>query len=147
MPTSTEDLIAADLGTLSHDPYNAIIYGFPWGTSDLEGSNGPRKWQKEVLTYIGDHLKNPDTRHQPCQVAVSSGHDIGKSALIALISWWALSTFEDCRVNITANTDNQLKTKTSPELAVWFRRAINSEWFDKSVTSIKSCEEKHTETW
>src|SRR5579859_3315215 len=148
MPTTEEDrLIAQDLGALTHDPYRAVIYGFPWGSSDLEESAGPRKWQREVLDYIGEHLSNEVTRHQPCQVAVSSGHDIGKSALIAMITWWALSTHEDCRVNVTANTDNQLKTKTSPELAVWFRRAINSEWFEKSVTSIKSKDEKHTETW
>jgi hypothetical protein len=32
---------------------------------------------------------------------------------------WALSTCEDCKVVITANTDNQLRTKTSPEVGKW----------------------------
>ena len=146
MFTQTDGLIASDLGSLSDDPYAAVIYGFPWGKDDLKDSTGPRAWQKEALDFIGAHLRSSQ-RHQPCQIAISSGHDIGKSAFIAMVTWWALSTFDDCRVNITANTDNQLKTKTSPELAKWFRLAVNSEWFEKSVTSIKSRDHKHEETW
>lgn len=147
MLTSEDSLVAEDLGLLTHDPYKAVIYGFPWRDGELEDSSGPRKWQKDVLDYIGEHFKNPVTRHQPCQVAISSGHDIGKSALISIVTWWAMSTFRDCRVNITANTASQLTTKTSPELAIWFRRAINTEWFEKSITAIKSVEAKHNETW
>lgn len=64
-----------------------------------------------------------------------------------MVTWWALSTFEDSRVKITANTGTQLSTKTSPELAKWFRLAINAEWFNKTVTSIKVQDAKHEETW
>src|ERR1700676_266025 len=138
--------IAAEIAEFYHDPFGAVMVGFPWGDSELAESQGPRNWQREVLDYIGSHLSNPVTRHQPCRIAISSGHDIGKSSLIAMVTWWALSTFEDCRVNITANTDNQLKTKTSPELAKWFRAAYNSECFDKTVTSIKVIDPKHYET-
>lgn len=127
------------------EPLGGVLYGFPWGEGQLSDSTGPRKWQAEVLNYIGQHLKNPVTRHQPCQIAISSGHDVGKSSLLAMIVWWAISTFEGCRVNITANTDNQLKTKTSPELAKWFYQAINADIFDKTVTSIKA--DEHSETW
>jgi hypothetical protein len=139
MLTAEERILADDLGALSLDPYKAVVYGFPWGQAgtDLADSPGPRNWQREVLEYIGQHLQNPATRYQPCQVAISSGHDVGKSSLIAMICWWAMSTFEGCRGTITANTDNQLKTKTSPELSKWFRLAINSAWFEKTVTSIK----------
>lgn len=137
MLTQPELDLASDLGELSRDPYKAVLYGFPWGEGDLADSAGPRKWQKEVLDYIGEHLSNDATRFQPCRIAISSGHDIGKSSLIAMTIWWAMSSFENCRCNLTANTDNQLKTKTSPELAKWFRLAINSHWFDKTVTSVK----------
>ena len=147
MLTQPELDLASDLGELSADPYRAVLYGFPWGSGDLHDSAGPRKWQREVLEYIGAHLSNPATRYQPCRIAIASGHDIGKSSLISMIVWWALSTFEDSRVNITANTDNQLKTKTSPELAKWFRLAINGHWFDKTVTSIKLADDRHKENW
>src|SRR5882724_3343958 len=109
-----------DLGEMCHEPFAATRYGFPWGQADLTDSAGPRQWQRDVLDYIGTHLSNPATRFQPCRIAISSGHDIGKTAFLAMVCWWALSTFEDTRVNVTANTDNQLKTKTSPELAKWF---------------------------
>jgi hypothetical protein len=128
------------------DPLGGVAYGFPWGEGELADSQGPRQWQREVLSYIGQHLRNPATRFQPCQIAVSSGHDVGKSALISWIVWWALSTFEGARCNVTANTDNQLKTKTSPELAKWFRLAINADLFDKTVTSVKA-RDAQAETW
>ena len=37
---------------------------------------------------------------------------IGKSALVAWLILWALSTMEDTKGVVTANTENQLKTKT-----------------------------------
>src|SRR5258708_3195057 len=132
---------------MSLDPLSAIRYGFPWGKGELADSSGPRKWQEPGLRGIGAHLSNPETWGQPCQVVISSGHDIGKSALISMLTWWALSTFEDTRVNVTANTGAQLNTKTSPELAKWFRLAINADWFEKSITSIKVQDPKHSETW
>src|SRR5438094_5225110 len=114
MPPSADHLIAEDLGKLANWPARAILYGFKFGEGDLEGSSGPRRWQAEVLDYIGEHFRNPVTHYQPCRIAIASGHDIGKSGLISMVPWWALSTFADCRVNITANTDKQLTTKTSP---------------------------------
>ena len=42
---------------------------------------------------------------------------MGKSALVAWIILWSLSTFPDTRGVVTANTENQLRTKTWVELA------------------------------
>lgn len=140
-------MIAQDLAKFTHDPLRAVRYGFPWGTGEFDGMEGPRKWQCEVLDYVGDHFRNPDTRHQVCRIAISSGNGPGKSTLAALLSWWGLSTFEDCRINVTANTKNQLDTKTSPEFSKWFRSAINADWFDVNVTSIKVQEPGHEANW
>jgi len=129
------------------NPYRELaerLGSLNWGNGDLAESAGPRKWQGLVLKEIGKHLANPETAHQPCQVVVSSGHGIGKSALISMLTWWALSTYPDSRVRITANIGNQLNNVTSPELAKWFGLAINAHWFDKTVTSIKV---KGCETW
>src|SRR5204863_145176 len=41
----------------------------------------------------------------------------------------------------------QLHTKTSPELAKWFRMAINADWFDLTTTSIASNAPGHEKTW
>jgi hypothetical protein len=47
-------------------------------------------------------------------MAVASGHGIGKSALVAWIILWAMSTLHDSRGMVSANTEGQLRTKTWP---------------------------------
>jgi len=144
--SSEHETIYEDLLQYQNDPLRAVKYGFPWGEpGDLEAFAGPRKWQAGVLEEIGLHLQNNPNR--VCKIIVSSGNGIGKTALIAMVTWWALSTFQGARVKITANTGVQLTTKTSPELAKWFRIAINSEWFTKSVTSIKAADDKYGAEW
>jgi len=144
---SDQAMMLSDIGQFTHDPLGAVLYGFPWGEGELEKFAGPWAWQRDVLGDIGAHLQNPDTRYQPCRIAVSSGHDIGKTGLIAMVCWWAMSTFEDTRATLTANTKNQLDTKTSPELAKWFRNALNTEMFQVNVTSVKVREDAHEQTW
>lgn len=113
---------------------------------NVEGSRSTGV-SKKFLQEIGEHLQNPATRHTPFRKAISSGHGIGKSALLAWISCWGLSTFEDCKVIIMAGTGDQLKTKTQPEVAKWFRRAVNTELFEVNVTSIKVREAGREQTW
>jgi len=140
-------MLAADLTKYNHDPLAAVRYGFKWGNGELKGHAGPRGWQAAILKDIATHLSNPETRFKPYKCAVSSGHGIGKSALVAFIIWWGLSTFEDCKVVVTANTKGQLDSKTQPECATWFRRALNANWFDVHVSSIRVLEENHDQTW
>ncbi len=78
---------------------------------------------------------------------MSSGHGIGKSALIAQIVNWAQSTCEDCKIVVTANTGTQLATKTQPEISKWFRLSINAHWFDVNATSVKVRDKKREATW
>jgi hypothetical protein len=74
----------------------------------------------------------------PCssvtRIAVASGHGIGKSALVAWLILWALTTFEDTKGVVTANTEKQLKTKTWAELAKWCRLC----WFAKPMFELTS---------
>lgn len=140
-------MIASDLGQFTHDPLGAVMYGFTWGEGELVNEAGPRTFQRRQLEELGKHLQNPATRYKPFRKAISSGHGIGKSALIAWIVWWGLSTFEDCKVIIMAGTGDQLKTKTQPETAKWFRMAINADWFEVNVTSIKVLEAGHESNW
>ena len=64
-----------------HDPFKAVMFGFTWGEEELKPYAGPRKWQREVLDYIGEHFANPETRFKTCRVAISSGHGPGKWTL------------------------------------------------------------------
>ena len=129
------------------DPLGAVLFGFAWGEGELQNFKGPRTWQCEELDRLGRHLQNPDTRYTVYRRAISSGHGTGKTTLVALVSWWAQSTFLDAMARITANTDRQLTTTTSPEFARWFRRAINAHWFQIQTSSIKANDPVHEQTW
>jgi hypothetical protein len=111
---SSEEQLVEDIASFTYDPLGYSLYAFPWGEdgTELAHATGPRKWQADAFREIRDHLQNPATRHQPLMLARASGHGIGKSAFISMLINWGMSTCEDCKVVVTANTDNQLRTKT-----------------------------------
>lgn len=129
------------------DPNAWADVAYDWGNGDLADYAGPRAWQRDINSIIRDHLANPATRFQPLQIAVASGHGIGKSAQMGMLSNWAMSCWPDAKVVITANTETQLRTKTSPEVATWFRRSITSHWFDVNKMGIYARAAGHAETW
>jgi hypothetical protein len=135
--------LARDMGELSRDPLKWVYYSFPWGHGDLTGYEGPDRWQREVLTAIRDNL----SPQRALRIAVASGHGVGKSALVAWLVLWSLSTCPDARGVVTANTGTQLKTKTWPELAKWYNRFIARRWFELGGTYLMGREKGHEHTW
>lgn len=134
------------------DPLGFVLAAFPWGVKGgpLEDKLGPREWQADTLREIGEALRagyEPGAVLMPFLKAVASGHGIGKSALVAWVIWWALSTMTDTKVVITANTEPQLATKTWPELAKWARMAINTHWFKVHARSVVSIDPARAKTW
>lgn len=136
-----------DIASFTHDPLAHARYAYPWGEGDLLGVDGPRTWQADVMGDIRDHLTDPATRHTPCRISVASGHGIGKSALIAMLSKWGMDTCEDCKVVLTANTEPQLRTKTMPEVAKWSRLAITADWFKITASALASTVPGHDKSW
>lgn len=130
----------------THDPLGHTLYAYPWASPQLPDP-GPRQWQREVLTDIGDHLSNPETRFQPCRLARASGHGIGKSALISMVVKWALDTCDDTRIVFTANTEAQLLTKTMPEITKWHNLSITRDWFKATATALISTVQGHDKSW
>ena len=117
-PQQVREHIIEKLASFVHDPYGFVLWAFPWGEpGPLENETGPDDWQKAQLQDIGRRLtENP---HKPILDATSSGHGIGKSAEVSWLTLWSLMTFPRTRGVVTANTDNQLRTKTWAELAKW----------------------------
>lgn len=142
-----ERMLVREVARYRHDPLGYVERAFPWGSGALSDADGPRAWQRDVLIEIRDHLQNPLTRHQPLRIARASGHGIGKSGLIAMVSKWALDTMPDTRIVITANTESQLLTKTSPEIAKWAKLAVTRDWFKVHATSVASTEQGHEKAW
>lgn len=145
--TDPNDPIIELAASCQFDPDRWSVMAWDWGHGELEEYEGPREWQRDINRTIRDHLADPETRYQPLQIAVASGHGIGKSAQMGMIANWAMSCFAHAKVMITANTETQLRTKTSPEVGQWFRRAITGHWFQVNSQSIKSRDPVASETW
>lgn len=140
-----ELILVNDMGRYSRDPNGFVLYAFKWGQGELEGYDGPDVWQTDQLKRIGDKLKaNP---YMTIREAIASGHGIGKGAESAWLILWAMSTCEDTRGIITANTETQLKTKSWAELAKWYRLCITRHWFTMTATAIYSVIPEHAKTW
>ena len=144
---SVEEQLITDIAEFTHDPLSFVKYSFPWGDDELSDKY-PDAWQIEILTALGDKLKHGKINaREAIQIAIASGHGIGKSALVAWLILWALSTFEDTKGVVTANTENQLKTKTWAELAKWYRLCICRHWFKYTATAIFSVDPDHEKIW
>jgi len=133
---------------IADDPYAFVMFVFPWGQrgSMLERFSGPRSWQKDELLSIRDHIrqnKNLVRQGKSPEVyksATTSGRGPGKSALVAWLNLWMMSTRTGATCINTANNETQLKTRTWAELGKWHTLAINSHWFEKTAMSLKPAE-------
>lgn len=139
-----EERLAKYVAQFRYDAYGFVMAVFPWGQKGtvLEKKRGPEPWQKELLDAVSQHRRdNADMKAMlldmiPWRSAVASGHGIGKSALVAWLIYWIFSTSTDARGVATANTSDQLETKTWPELAKWHGLAINRHWFTWTASSF-----------
>lgn len=135
--------IAAFLADYTHDPLGFVYAAFPWGEGELAARRGPEKWQAETLRAIGDRL----SRGMTVREAVASGHGVGKSALAAWLILWAISTHEDTRGVVTANTETQLRSKTWAELGKWYRLFLGRHLFTLSANALSSAVSGHERSW
>lgn len=133
--------LVAWLGSVSRNPRAFVRGAFPWGQpGQLADETGPETWQDEVLAYIEEGLaKNRSVTElvsEAIQIAVASGHGVGKSCLVSWIVIWAISTCPFTRGVVTANTETQLRTKTWAELGKWFHLFIAKDEFELTATAL-----------
>lgn len=139
---AAEIQLQEDIADLLDNPYAFVMYTFDWGVGELKDESGPDEWQTEILKYIGSKCL---TVQDALRIAVRSGHGIGKTALIAWIILWFISTRPNPQIVVTANTGIQLETKTWREVAKWHKLAINQHWFTWTATKLYN--NTHPETW
>ncbi|HEB28393.1 MAG TPA: terminase [Porticoccus sp.] len=96
-------------------------------------AHGLDQWACEFLDQLGADIKerNFDGTHavQPIQYTTSSGHGIGKTVLVAMLIKFIADTRPFSRGIVTANTSDQLRTKTWAGLGMWHRLSLTSHWF------------------
>lgn len=140
------ELITKFVAATKRNPLKYCRAAYPWGTGDLADSHGPREWQSKILKHITDHLSDPLKRFTPLQIAVASGHGIGKSTEVAMIIDWAMK-LPDTKIVVTASTDTQLRTKTWPEVEKWQKLSLTKDWFTVTGRAVTSLDPDHERTW
>lgn len=146
----TQKEIAEATASFYEDPYGWVMFAFPWGQpylpdgseNPLRDKKGPEPWQREELEALGQHIKDNlilgdmGLDMNVWKSAYASGHGVGKSAYVAWLILFFMSTRVDTRGVVTASTQFQLEDKTWPELAKWFNLLINKSWFTWTSTGL-----------
>ncbi len=126
--------------TIKDDPLAFVLLTFPWGEpgTPLEHFTGPRKWQRDILVDIRDHIKQNQGKmdFDTFREAVASGRGIGKSALVSWLVIWMLSTRIGSTTIVSANSEAQLRSVTWAEITKWLAMSLNSHWFEVAATRI-----------
>ncbi len=119
------------VGQFYDDPLGFVQLCYPW---PINGEDGPDVWQAQVLTEVGDAVKercfDGANAVLPIRQAVSSGHGIGKSVLIAWVVDWLMSTRRNAKGTVTANTNDQLEHKTWAAIRHWTGLCLTGHWFE-----------------
>ena len=125
---------------IKDNPLAFVLYVFPWGKpgTPLEHFTGPRKWQREVLQDLAEHIKqnNGKVDFDTFRMATSSGRGIGKSALVSWLVIWMLTTRIGSTTIVSANSEAQLRSVTWAEITKWLSMAMNTHWFEVSATRV-----------
>jgi hypothetical protein len=123
-----------------NDPLDFVRCAYPWreAGTPLE-TRIIEKWQEELLRKLGEQIKakekiNPE--NYVIRAAVKSGQGIGKTACLAWIIQWFLSTHEKPKIVVTANTENQLKNVDWRELSKWHQMLCIRDLFEWTATSF-----------
>lgn len=159
--------LAHDIGGFFDKPLDFVMYSYPWDSDPsiqivkLESpyrerfgcEYGPDRWACEFLDQLGEDIRSRgfDGVHavEPVQYAVSSGHGIGKSAMAAWLTHFIMSTRPHSKGVITANTAEQLASKTWAGVSAWVKRSVNRHWFTITTGkgAMKMVHNDHPDTW
>ena len=110
-----EEKLQEKIASFRDNPLGFVLYAYPWGEKGrLLEEPGPDVWQIEALKQIGAACQNVE---DALRMAVKSGHGVGKTAFLAWVVHWFISTRDHPQIIVTANTLPQLMGKTWRELA------------------------------
>lgn len=138
-----------DIGRFYRDPLGYVFYAWDWGmkpelrivktpepwATKYQSEFGLDGWACELLEELGESIKqrafDPDDPQtvMPIDVAVRSGHGIGKSCLVGILVSFLLDTRPGSHGMVTANTGPQLSTKTWPQIKKWKASAITAPFW------------------
>jgi len=135
MPISTTEpadlQLADEVAECYGNPLRFVRVMYDWPIHD---EPGPDVWQRELLEEVGRQVRqrkfNGHDPVLPLRFAISKGHGVGGSTLIAWLIDWIMSTRPHCRGTVTANTNDQLEKKTWAAVREWTKRCLTTHWFE-----------------
>jgi hypothetical protein len=158
--------LGRELSKFYADPLGFVMFSYPWGRPGtiLEKHSGPDVWQREFLIQLGEEVRkrrfDGHTPVDPIRFATVSGHGVGKSTVSAWLTHWILSTRPHSRGTITANTFQQLSTRTWAQIQTWGKLCISAPKFtitndqmyfagarESWFVSAQSCKEENAENY
>ena len=145
-----QELLCRKAASYRQDPLGFVRWAYPWGQpGPLEKYSGPDAWQAEFLEELGQQVRKRNfdgvTPVLPIRFTTASGHGIGKSVLVAFIVNWILSTRPHSQGTVTANTFQQLSTRTWATIQTWTKRCKTGHWFE--VTGQRMYHKQFKESW
>ena len=156
----SKELLAEDMGRLYLDPLGFVMYAFPWDTDETIRQvklpeeyqtkygveYGPDQWAIDFLERLQAEMLKGE---YPLQFSTASGHGIGKTTLVAWLILWIMSTRPLANGVVTANTIEQLRSKTWSELSKWLNLCATKDWFSFSSGrgNLVIRHVEHPETW
>lgn len=165
---SADERITDFLAECLYDPLKYVMGAFPWQEEKSiqvvpladryrkrfpNAEYGPDEWQCEYLDEWGAEMRkrafNGRDAVDPIRTSIVSGHGIGKSTMAAWITKFILDTRPHSIGTITANTSDQLRSKTWSEVGKWHNMSLTEHWF-QYINSSNTMMLKHKafpETW
>ena len=167
-PTAAS-LLSEAYESLRGDPLGYVMFNFPWDTdptirkvklvepwkSRYDSEFGPDKWACEFLDKLAEEIRDRafdgTDPVDVIQFSTVSGHGIGKSVMVA----WLIKFISDTRPLskgvVTANTSEQLKTKTWSELGKWHNISLSKDRFTfnsgRGAMSLAFNDKKYSGVW
>lgn len=124
-----------------HDPLGFVHDMFHWDTRELRGQKGPLRWQEEVLASVGYGLEE---HSDIFRLAVASGKGAGKTALVAQLFIWHVTTRQHSQTTLTATTGRQIADRSWREVRKWIRLCKLYNWFMVQSTRLVH---RSNDTW
>ena len=149
---AADSQLAKLMGELYADPLGYVMACFPW---DKEAStrvvklpeeyrerfpgceHGPDRWACEFLDQLGQEIARRGFHGpavEPIRFATVTGHETGKTTLVAWLVKFIMDTRPMSKGSVTAMTDEQLRTKTWAEVGKWHYMSLTAHWFNYSAS-------------
>ena len=166
-PPSLDTSILPQLAGMCYsDPLKFVMFAFPWGepgfdqvkllspwSEEYDSVYGPDRWQCELFDQmraeVEARITEGVTPPRPLRFSTVSGNGCGKSFFNAALVNFLITTRPMSKGVISANSAQQLESRTFAEVQKLLRRSLFAEWFRATTGkgSMRVLSREYPESW